>query len=462
MVQHLAHLERVRINFAWILKLRWLAAAGQLFTILLVRLCFGIELPIQALVAVLALEVVTNLMLGGWSTRQARSAEPEPVVSRRLEAALGSVLLVDIALLAILLFLTGGPTNPFAVFYIVNIVLAAVVVPPLWAAAVVFLALATFTALFFVHVPLPELERLGYFSASGGSDPHWFGDRLSLYLKGLLVAFGMAAATVAVFVTRLNIERNALEESLEEIRLRKARSDRLEALGTLAAGAAHELASPLSTIAVIAKDLEIALARALPDDEAAEDARLIRQEVSRCRQIIDQMAADAGQSAADNLVVGTVDELLDAVLQDLRRRDHVVIDVAHDSRERALRLPRRALSLALRQIVKNALDASHERGPVNLSVRESEEELLVVVTDRGEGMTPETLERATDPFFTTKEPGQGMGLGLFLSQSVIDRLDGRITFESSPGRGTTVTVGLPLAQVATMPTTSQGPSEGSK
>ena len=452
MVQHLAHLERVRINFAWILKLRWLAAAGQLFTIVLVVTWFGIALPLQALVAVLVLEVVTNLLLTAWRNRQSRADEPEAAVARRLEIALGTILLVDIALLAILLFLTGGPTNPFAVFYIVNIVLAAVVVPPLWAAAVAVLALGTFTALFFVHVPLPELERLGYFSPSGGSDPYWFGDRLSLYLKGLLVAFGMAATTVALFVTRLNAERNVLEESLEGVRLRKVRSDRLEALGTLAAGAAHELASPLSTIAVIAKDLEVALARALPDDEAAEDARLIRQEVSRCRQIIDQMAADAGQSASDNLVVGTIDELLDATLQNLRRRDHVEIAVAPGMRDQALRLPRRALSLALRQVVKNALDASGERGegargPVKLAVRQDDRELLIVVEDRGVGMTPETIDRATDPFFTTKEPGEGMGLGLFLTQSVIDRLDGRIVFESEPGEGTVVTVGLPREQV---------------
>ncbi|MFG0316940.1 MAG: ATP-binding protein, partial [Planctomycetota bacterium JB042] len=355
------------------------------------------------------------------------------------------------------LFFTGGPTNPFSVFYMVNIVLAAVVLPPLWAGGVTLLALASFTTLFFAHVPLPELVDMGYRPPANDAAPTMPGERMSLYLKGLLVASVMAATTVAVFVTRLTAERNALEESLEGVRSRKARSERLEALGTLAAGAAHELASPLSTIAVIAKDLEIALARALPDDEAAEDARLIRQEVSRCRQILDQMAADAGQSAADNVVVGTVDELIDATLQNLRRRDHVEIAVRPETRHRPLRLPRRALSLALRQIVKNALDASKDRGPIRLEVSETNDELLVVVVDRGEGMTRETLERATDPFFTTKEPGEGMGLGLFLSQSVVERLDGRITFDSRPGEGTTVTVGLPLAAVRPPDDGSPGP-----
>lgn len=447
MVSSIGHLERVRINFSWILKLRWIAAAGQLATILLVRLWFDIPLPTRVLLAVLVLEALTNIVLASWRNAQTIGEESPTRVARRLEVALGSILLLDIVLLTLLLFFTGGPTNPFAVFYMVNIVLAAVVLPPLWAGGVTVLALGSFAALFFVHVPLQELVDMGYRAPSPESLSSWPGERMSLYLKGLLVASVVAATTVAVFVTRLNAERNTLEESLEDVRSRKARSDRLEALGTLAAGAAHELASPLSTIAVIAKDLEIALARALPDDEAAEDARLIRQEVTRCRQILDQMAADAGHSAADNVVTGTVDELIDATLQNLRRRDHVEIEIQAETRGIELRVPRRALSLALRQIVKNALDASKDRGPIQLEVRAEDDTLLVLVRDRGSGMTSETIERATDPFFTTKEPGEGMGLGLFLSQSVIDRLDGRIGFESRPGGGTTVTVELPLENI---------------
>jgi two-component system sensor histidine kinase RegB len=247
-----------------------------------------------------------------------------------------------------------------------------------------------------------------------------------------------------VFTTRLSKALAELEAELAATRTRHARSERLEALGTLAAGAAHELASPLSTIAVAARDLELALTRDDPLGEPAEDARLIRQEVSRCRAILDLMASDAGQSTGDSLVPSSVDELLDQALSDLKGRDRVMVEVEPACRGEELIIPRRALALAVRQIVKNALDASKERGPVRIRVSRTAGELHLTVVDRGSGMTPRTLSRASEPFFTTKEPGQGMGLGLFLSQTVVARLEGRIDFESSENEGTSVRVTLPF------------------
>ena len=433
---HQEPLERVRINFTWILKLRWAAAAGQLWTILLVAWLFRVELPMVHLCAILAVEVASNLLLAGWFKRTLSS--PVEDVANRIERALGWVMLLDIVLLTALLYLTGGPDNPFSVFYLINLVLSAVVLPPRWTWALNGVVLVAYALLFFHHRPLPELELVGV--GPGG-------DSLTLQQKGVPIAFGAAVVVIAVFVTRVTSELATVESMLRDARLRRDRSERLEALGTLAAGAAHELASPLSTIAVVAKDLEIALQSDGANREAEEDSRLIRREVERCRAILDQMSGDAGQSAGEREVEFSLDELFEATTRDLKRAERV--EVAIPSAGGSLRLvgPKRALSLAVRQIIKNALDASPPEERVRVQVDVDAEHLVILVDDVGAGMSPEAATRATEPFFTTKEPGQGMGLGLFLAHGVVDRLEGRIQFESSPGSGTRVRVELPKERV---------------
>lgn len=443
------HLERVRINFSWLLKLRWAAAAGQLATILWVKLWIDIELPMLALCAILAFEGISNIVLAGWF-RGILQRDHEGSEERRVETVLGSIMLLDIFLLTLLLFLTGGPTNPFSIFFMVNIVLAAVVLNAAWSIWISAIALVCFAGLFLFHFPLDELALVGHESgARRGASP--LAGSPTLYLEGLLVAFVAAASVISVFVIRLNGELAQLERELLATQQRKARSERLEALGTLSAGTAHELASPLSTIAVVARDLELSLAKIDPRGEATEDARLIRQEVARCRSILDLMAVEAGQSTGEPLVDTSLDELLDDVLQNVKRRDHVELRIEPAARKDPLRVPKRALALALRQIVKNGLDAAAEHGPVKIRVGQENGHLRFSISDPGPGMSAEIAARATDPFFTTKEPGQGMGLGLYLTKSVVDRLDGQISFQPGQKHGTTVDVTLPLHRLRTTP-----------
>lgn len=429
----LPRLERVGIHFSWVLKLRWLAAAGQLVTVLFAVFGLGLDLPLAVLCGIVALEGLTNVVLAGWG-RAARARAGRDTAARRLEAALGGVMLGDVVLLTLLLYLTGGPENPFSVFYLVNIVLGAMVLPPVWSAMLVGLALAGWASLFLYHVPVPALEDP---SAEGPGG-------IGLATFGRLVAFPSAAVVIAVFVARLNAERAALERKLEEERRKRERSAKLEALGTLAAGAAHELASPLSTIAVAAKDLELELLRTRPESESVEDARLIRQEVARCREILEGMAADAGQIQGGDLGRLMVDEIVDATLANLRGRDRVVVRVEESARGAALEAPRRALPLALRQIVKNALDHGASGGPVTFSVRRESGGVVFEVHDRGPGMDAPTLDRAEEPFFTTKETGRGLGLGLFLTRTVVERLGGALELRSRPGEGTRAVVRVPL------------------
>jgi two-component system, sensor histidine kinase RegB len=419
------------INLSWLIQLRWAGVVGQLTTVLIVRWVLGVALPMALLLAVLTLEVLINLALEAWQ-RRSGGQQWTKQMARRAERVQGLVMGVDTLLLGVLLYLTGGITNPFAAFFFVHVVLAAVLLQARYAYVGTAVAFSCLVVLFFWYRPLPELEG-------------------PLHLIGLVVALGMTGAITVFFVTRV---ANALQRRSEELvlqRERQARAERLEALGTLAAGAAHELASPLSTIAVVAKELERRLASDGADAAVVGDARLMREEVARCRRILDRMTLRSGESVGESLSALTVEELLGETLAELQGRERVRVAVHSSARGLNLEAPRAALAMALRAVLSNALDASAADQGVELGARVYGAELEVSVLDRGEGMDPERLRRALDPFFTTKEPGRGMGLGLYLSASTAERLGGSLTLRSSPGAGTRALLRLPLERLRRRP-----------
>jgi two-component system sensor histidine kinase RegB len=240
------------------------------------------------------------------------------------------------------------------------------------------------------------------------------------------------------FLDRVSRALARREAELRRVQEQTGRSERLASVATLAAGAAHELATPLSTIAVIAKELE----RQRDVDATAEDARLIRKEVERCRNILGQMAGEAGESPGEVAAPVRLDAIVEKALEGLES-DGLELQWVGGAREAVVVAPLRAVAQALRGVIKNALDASLARTPVTLRVDHDGDRCRFVVVDRGEGMTAETARRATEPFFTTKEAGKGMGLGLFLARSVLDYLGGTLEIESTRGQGTQVTLALP-------------------
>lgn len=431
------------IDLSWLSTLRWGALAGQLATILVVDRVMGIDLPLVPLGVVLAVGVVSNVALNAWRRRDDVS-----------DAMLAAVMLLDVGLLTAALYYTGGPFNPFSFLYLVNVALAAMILPPGWTWMLAGCSLALFGGLFFAHVPLPLGDHGGMdHSAMGhaGMDHGMGADHpISLHVQGMWVAFGVAAAFIVYFIQRV---RGALAErdaELGAVRSAAARHEKLASLATLAAGAAHELATPLSTIAVVAKELERALGADDPESAAVADVRLVRAQVERCRTILSQMAADAGESAGEAFVSTRLDAVVDDVVAELAGRERVRRAVADAP---LVRVPRRALTQALRGVVKNALEASAPDGEVAIQMDAESGRARVRVVDRGRGMTPDVLARAGEPFFTTKNGdglGRGMGLGLFLARVVLERLGGDLALESAAGRGTTVTLTLAVEDAATV------------
>jgi two-component system sensor histidine kinase RegB len=421
--------ETLRIHLTWLLKLRWGAIAGQIVTIFAVWTLFGIDLPLPALLSLVAIEAASNAALWPWVRRARRVTEP----------ALCGVLALDVLILTGLLLLSGGRFNPFSFLYLVHIALAAVVLSARWTWGLVVLSCACFGSLFVVSPP-------------GGEHAHdlMMGpDHMHRHLEGMWVAFTVAAAFIVHFVTRVTRSLRLRERQLAEARDLASRCERLASLATLAAGVAHELATPLSTIAVAAKELSRRL-EFLGGGAAAGDARLIREQVTRCQQILERMSVDAGSSAGERIAPIHIEELVRSVLDETDGGERVGVSIDLEGGDRTILGPRRALGLALSCIVKNACQASLGGERIEVRISRERDFCRMTVRDCGTGMRPEILARAGEPFFTTKAPGHGMGLGLFLTRAILERLGGRFELDSADGEGTTVSLLVPARVGATI------------
>jgi len=411
--------ERNWVNIQWLARLRWAEVAGQAATVLTAQFLLGGRLPIAPLLAVISLGLLSNLAIEMYffGDRRRGSATPRPVH----EYHIALIMMLDIAILTGLLYLTGGPGNPFSFLYLVQIALAAVLVRALWTWMLVALSFVGFGILLLAHQPLHIPP-----------DSHAYGE---------WAALGVASAFVVHFLLRITAALADRERELTEARGLAARQERLASLATMAAGAAHELSTPLGTVALAAKELERALTKHA-DPELASDARLIREQVGRCRTILDQMAQGAG-TVGESVASCTVGELVDETLVGIREAPRVVREIPDEVARQALRLPPRAVSQALRSLVTNAQDASGPNTAVVVTARIEDGQLAMMIRDRGAGISQELKDRIGEPFFTTKAPGRGMGLGLFLARAVIEGVGGSLQIDSADGGGTQVLVRLP-------------------
>ncbi len=357
-------------------------------------------------------------------------------VDRQHAVAFG-LMIADLATLTAMLFLSGGADNPFSFFFFVNLAVGGVMLRPKFAWWLAALAIAGYTLLIWKSVPI-----------EGVTHP-WPESGLPLRRFGLFLAFTTCSSVVTYFVTRTAGELKFRESQLLKTQAAQAASERLEGLTTLAAGAAHELATPLSTIDVIVRELSRHLEGCEKPDSVDNDLQLIDGQLEMCRQILQRMRSAAGDSMAQRWDHTTVGDLIDATLEGVRDPHRVdVIDGPEAVENQMLWLPQEAVAQAVRNLIHNGLDASGLEGRVRVESRVDGDSVCLMVTDSGQGMTADVLGRAGDPFFTTKEPGRGIGLGLFLTRNVVSKLGGEIEFRSQPGLGTQAVVRLPRSKAA--------------
>ncbi len=417
---------------AWLLRLRWFAVFGQLVTVFAAGWFIGNALPWFPLLSLITLTAASNLAYAVWLTRS-NGRGPDRIAT--------ILMVMDLATLTAMLYFSGGIDNPFSLFYLVNLAVGGVILRPRWAWLLAVMAILGCVLLIFRSIPIEGLVE-----SQRRPD-------LSPHTIALLIAFATCAIVVTHFVTRTAAELTRSERRLSEIQAENQRVLRLQGLTTLAAGAAHELATPLSTIDVIARELGRHLQDCETPESVRQDVRLIDQQLEICRQILRRMRGGVGDSMADRWHQTTVGELIDCALEGVRDPDRVDVDDPPEAIERqSLWIPQEAVAQAIRNLIHNGLDASGPGGRVRLETQVADQRVAFWIRDSGCGMSEEELGRAGEPFFTTKEPGRGMGLGLFLTRNVVTRLGGSLDFRSVPGRGTEAIVTLPCGQNPGSPT----------
>ncbi len=418
--------------------------AGQLVVIGFVWSVLKIPLPVVPMLVLVTGTAISNIALMYWAYRVTKrnrnSLSSSPPSSETIGSqGLGSLLLFDVATLTGLLYFSGGAANPFIFFYFANIAVAGIILSRFWMMVITAASVACGGILLYHATSLSVFDN----SPLDHQAP-WGVTKLAF-----LIAFATCCGVLAYFVSMLAIEVRQRDRKLAIAEKEMERAQRLEALATLAAGAGHELASPLSTIAVIAGELSRTLEKHDIPDKVRRDFGLIREELNRCKDILHRMKSGAGEAAAERLHPVTLREILDESVAAMREPHRVEIEMERAVGDFQALLPKQALSQALRNLLQNGLDASgnsqrvHVLSTIVLSA-DDRRSWLLEITDHGIGMSDEVLRRIGEPFFTTKEVGEGMGLGVFLTRNVIQGLGGDLRFARGPKGGTRCTVRLPL------------------
>lgn len=400
-----------RLRLRTLVRLRWIAVVGQTAAVLVVYGALGYELPLALCFAVIALSAWLNIFL--------RLRLPP---GHELSSRLATVLLgYDVVQLAALLGLTGGLANPFSVLLVVPVVVSASALPILNTAMLAALALGAATVIAFFHLPLP------WPGDSGLELPH-------LYIAGIWTALASALAFMSLYAFRVAEEARQMSEALSAAELVLAREQHLSAIDGLAAAAAHELGTPLATIALVARELE----REVPDDSPhAEDIRLLRSQVDRCRGILERIGS-LGAAPDDPLERAALTSLIEEIAAPHREFGIVVRIAAEGASPEPVARRNPAVLYGLGNLVENAVDfASSE---VSVTARWSDDTVSVEIVDDGPGFHSDILAQIGEPYLTTRgrrrrgSVESGLGLGLFIAKTLLERTGATLAIANRTGR----------------------------
>lgn len=409
-------------NMMQLIQLRWIAVMGQITTIAIVMVVFDIALPLPHMLKVLACLVAFNI------ASHLRWYERKVVTNRELFLA----LLVDVGMLTIQLYLSGGTTNPFAFLYLLQIILSAVL-------------LATWSTWTIVAITSVCLAGLSLYSRPLALPLDYSNGLSSLYVQGILICFALNAALLVIFITRINRNLRTGDAQLAALRQHAVEEDHIVRMGLLASGAAHELGTPLATLSVILGDW-----RRMPEfsqnNELLEEINEMQMQLQRCKSIVSGVLLSAGQARGESSVRTTVNTFLNDLIQEWRDT-RPVISLLYENRI-APDIPV-VFDSALKQMIGNVLDNALEASPQWLSfeaIREADS-LVLLVTDAGPGFAPAMLAQFGKPYQSSKDRPGG-GLGLFFVVNVARKLGGVVTAYNREEGGAVVRLTLPLAAIS--------------
>jgi two-component system sensor histidine kinase RegB len=412
-------------------NLRWLAVGGQSAALIIVYFGFGYRLPLMTCAGIIAVSAILNIVLSLRYPASHRLANRDATI----------YLAFDVLQLAALLFLTGGIVNPFALMFLAPVVIAAATLNLGNTVLLGSLAFILVSLISIWHEPLPWPR---------GSD---FALPM-LYQAGIWASLVIGIGFTSIYSWRIASEGARMSAGLAATQLALSREHRLASIGALATAAAHELGTPLGTIAVVARELE----RALPANSAeAEDARLLREQAERCRAILARLSnpEEAMLGATARLPLGA---FLEDIVEPYRGED---LDIAillnpdrpGDAPPQVWRAPE--LVHGLGNIIENAADFA--RSKVVVQARWNASQIRIGVEDDGPGFAPEIFERIGEPYITSRpghfalgeteigpsgalEKHEGMGLGFFIAKTLLEQTGGSVSVVNLPTGGARVNI----------------------
>ncbi|MFZ6759241.1 ATP-binding protein [Undibacterium sp. Ji50W] len=408
-------------NMLQLIQLRWIAVFGQLSTILIVKLGFGIQLPLVKMLSVLICLIAFNI------ASHLRWHERVYVTNGELVFA----LLIDVFSLTAQLYFGGGTSNPFAFLYLLQVILSAILLEAwsTWIIVIFTSACLAGLSLFSEPLPLPHGEN---------------GGLSRLYIAGLIICFMLNAALLVFFITRIGHNLRARDAQLADLRQRAVEEDHIVRMGLLASGAAHELGTPLATLSVILGDW-----RRMPafrnNVELLEEISEMETQLQRCKSIVSGILLSAGEARGESAVKTTINTFLNDLTKEfISTRPIVSFGFDNQIKED---IPV-VFDTALKQMVCNVLDNALEASPewLRMEVRREDNALIFTVVDSGHGFDPVILSRIGEPYQSTK--GQpGSGLGLFFVVNVARKLGGHVTASNRDEGGAIVQLSLPLSAI---------------
>jgi two-component system sensor histidine kinase RegB len=406
-----------------ILRLRWLAALGQLAAIFIVVQGLEFDLPIVPCLGIIGLSALLNLVL---------QIAFDPM--QRLEPAYAAALLaLNIAELAGLLFFTGGLQNPFSFLFLAPVLISATALPTRLTLALGIFAAACATALGFFHLPLPW----------DGDDPL---ELPQIYLFGVWLSILLAIGVTSLYAFQVTEEARKLSDALAATELVLTREQHLTQIDGLAAAAAHELGTPLSTIFLISRELEKTTAGS---PQLADDLKTLREQAQRCRDILAKITQLSSSGAPfDRMPLSTLIEETVAPHRDFGIAIKVRIAVAGASEPVGMRNP--AILYGVGNILENAVDFAREAVEVNAWWNADTVE--IVISDDGPGIAPDMLKRIGEPYLSRRRSADeasgehsGLGLGIFIARTLLERTGAKVSFSNRtfPDHGAVVHIAWP-------------------
>ena len=435
----------IRDNLKWLYILRNLMLIGESFLILVSIYGLNIRLPQEELWLVIFSICAVNLYT--WLRLQT----DEPIS----ELEIFSQISIDVFAIGSLLYLTGGASNPIIWVFLLPLILTAIMLPQAYAWNMVILTCTTYTLLIGYNIPLPAIEpHLPDPNLVSPEMQHYLHDMqdkqfFNLHIFGMWFGFVFSAGLVAFFVVQLSKTLKERERSLADARENALRDERVVSLGTLAASAAHDMGTPLGTMAILAHEIQ----SDYPEHRFPGlhlQLKIMDEQIGRCKEALSLLSASSGEMRAESGKPMTLLNYMDEVLNQWRAHNttsKINLDIAPEIDVTAKIIADRTLTHSIINILNNAAEVSPVAQGINLSATWDSHLLQLKISDSGPGFPAEIVKYAgKQPVISSK---QGLGVGLFLTYSTITRLGGKIEFSNMDSGGACVEIKLPLLIIET-------------